>query len=90
MLQQIKDPCAVPGGKPHVIRFLDDGLGGFEGVAKNEIGQVGMVERYGAEEESFVLGPNAEGHAAIAFNGDSGHGDIPFLMYVFKAYTETG
>jgi hypothetical protein len=39
-----------------VIRLFDDGLGGKQGVAKDEICQVGMVQRDGSQKQRLLLG----------------------------------
>ena len=51
-----------------MIRFLNDRLGGTQGVAKDKIRQVGTTQRHRAQEQRFFLGPNPEGHPAIVFN----------------------
>jgi hypothetical protein len=57
-----------------MIRFLDYGLGGTQGVTNDEIRQIGVIERHGTQEHCLFLGPNAQGQAAVVFDCYSGHG----------------
>jgi hypothetical protein len=41
-----------------MIRLLDHGLGGTQGVMKDKIRQVGVLERHRTHEQRFFLGPN--------------------------------
>ena len=66
-----------------MIRLLDHGLGGTQGVMKDKIRQVGVLERHRTHEQRFFLGPNPQGHPAIVFNGYSRH-DVHASMYTFK------
>jgi hypothetical protein len=69
----------------HMIRLLDDGLGGKQGVAKDKTRQVGAAQRHRTQEQRFVLGPYPQGHPAVVFNRYSRHGsDASFVMYTFK------
>ena len=65
-----------------MIRLLDDGLGGTQGVTNDKIRQVGVVQRHGTQEQRFFLGPNPQGHPAIVFHRYSRHGRA--IMYTFK------
>jgi hypothetical protein len=68
-----------------MIRLLDDGLGGKQGVTKDKTRQVGVVQRHRTQEQRFLLGPNPQGHPAIVFNRYSRHGsDSSILLYTFK------
>ena len=55
-------------GQPHMIRLLDDGLGGAQSVTHHKIRQVGVVKRHRVQEERFILGPNPLGVAATLHN----------------------
>jgi hypothetical protein len=72
-----------------MIRFLDNGLGSKQGVTKDKIRQVSMVQRHGTQEQRFFLGPNPQGQAAVVFDRYSRHGnDPPGIVYTFKLYIE--
>jgi len=87
MLQQVEDPEAIPLGELQVICLFDHGLGGQQGVTKDKICQVGVLQRYRAQEQRFLLGPNPQGHPAVVFNRYSRHGGDSFMgMYTFKEY----
>ena len=60
ILQQIQNPQTIPAGKLHMLRSLDDRLGGAQGAMNNEIRQVGMVQRHCAQEQRFVFGTNPQ------------------------------
>ena len=62
-----------------MIRLLDDGLGGTQGVTNDKIRQVSVVQGHCTQEQRFFLGPNPQGHPAVIFDGYSGHG-----LYTFK------
>jgi hypothetical protein len=57
-----------------VIRLLDDGFGGTQGVTNDKIRQVGVVQRHRTKEQSLFLSPNPQGHSAVVFNRYSRHG----------------
>jgi hypothetical protein len=78
ILQQIENPQTIPGGELQMIRLLDDGLGGKQGVTKDKIRQVRMAQRNRAQEQRFFLGANPQGHPAIVLNRYSRH------AYTFK------
>jgi hypothetical protein len=60
-----------------MIRLLDDGLGGKQGVTKDKVRYVSVVQSHGAHEHSFFLGSNPQGHPAVVFNGSSRHVSNP-------------
>ena len=45
-----------------MIRLLDDRPCGKQGVTKDKIRQIGMVQRHRTQEQRFILGPNSQGH----------------------------
>jgi hypothetical protein len=64
-----------------MIRLLNDGLGGKQGVPKDEIRQIGMVQRHRTQEQCFFFGPNPQGHPKVVFNRNSRHGsDSPMVL----------
>lgn len=67
---------AVAAGELDVFRIPDDGSGGGECMAEDEICEVGAVECYGADQEGLLVGTKADGHAAVVFNGWAGHGGV--------------
>jgi hypothetical protein len=68
-----------------MIRLLNDGLGGKQGVTKDKIRQVGVVQRHRPQQQRFFLGPNPQGHPAVLYNCSSRHGsDSSQFMYTFK------
>jgi hypothetical protein len=73
-----------------MIRLLNDGPGGKQGVTKDKIRQVGVVQRHRPQEQRFFLSPNPQGHPAVVFNRYSRHGsDLSTIMYTFKWYIKT-
>lgn len=72
----------------YVIRLLDNGLSGAQGVANDKISQVGVVQRHGTQEKRLIFGANAQRQPAVVFHRYSRHGSAPFfLLYIFKVYT---
>jgi hypothetical protein len=70
-----------------MIGLIDDSPGGAQGVTKDKIREVGMVQRHRTQEERFFLGPNPQGHPAVVFNRYSRHGNAPLIfMYTLKWY----
>jgi hypothetical protein len=80
----MQNPQTVPPGEVYLIRLPDDGLRGKQGVTKDEIRQIGVVQRHRAQEQRFFLGPNPQGHPAVVFNRYSGHDRPLSVMYTFK------
>ena len=66
-----------------MIRLLDHGLGGAQGVTNDKIRQVGVLQRLRTQEQRFFFGPNSQGHPAVIFNRYSRHGSSP-QTYTFK------
>jgi hypothetical protein len=67
-----------------VLGFFDDVPGGTQGVTKDKVGQVGMLQGHCPEQYGFFLSWNPQGHPAIVFDGYAGHGGIPSSLYAFK------
>ena len=72
-----------------MVGLLNDCFGGTQCVAEDEIGEVGMLQGHGAQEQGLFLGSNPQGHAAIVFHGYSGH-DTELPLYTFKWYNNQG
>src|ERR1035438_8384630 len=90
ILQQIENPQTIPLGELHMIRLLDNRLGGAHGVMNNKIRQVGVLQRHRTHEQRFFLGPNPQGHPAVVFHRYSRHGSDSFVgSYTFKEYSES-
>jgi hypothetical protein len=64
-----------------MIRLLNDGFGGTQGMMEDKIRQVSVLQRYRAHEQRFFLGANPQGHSAVVFNRYSRHGRIPLCTY---------
>ncbi|HXR09984.1 MAG TPA: hypothetical protein VN792_04360 [Candidatus Acidoferrales bacterium] len=68
-----------------MIRLLDNGPGGTQGITNDKIRQVAVGERHRTQEQRFLLGPNPQGHPAVVFNRYSRHGsDSSRFIYTFK------
>jgi hypothetical protein len=65
----------------HMVGLLDNGLSRQQGVTKDEIRQVRMVQRNRSQEQRFFLSPNSQLQPAVVFNGDSRHGSDPCLSF---------
>jgi len=85
ILQHFEYTEAVTARKLDVFRFPDDGSGGVECVAENEVCEVGAVEGYGAHQEGLLIGAKADGHAAVVFDCGAGHSGR-LAMYALKVY----
>jgi hypothetical protein len=66
-----------------MIRLFDDGLGGTYGVTNDKIRQVGMIQRHCAQQQSFFLWPDPQGHPAVVFYRYSRHSTASSL-YIFN------
>jgi hypothetical protein len=77
IFQQIQNPQSVPLGELQMIGFLEDGLGGIQGVAQDELSQIGVLERYSTHQQRLFRGVNPQGHPAIIFDDRSRHGLLP-------------
>ena len=84
MLQQIEHSQAVSPGKSQAIRLGDDGPCSAQSVAQNKIREIGVIQRHRAQQQSFLFGPDAQGHPAIILNRYSWHNNT---RYTFKAYS---
>jgi hypothetical protein len=68
-----------------MIRLLDGGLGGTQGVTKDKIRQIGVAQRHRTQEQRFFLGSNPQGHPAVVFNRYSRHDrGSSMITYTFK------
>jgi hypothetical protein len=85
ILQHFEHTEAVAARNLDVFGFADDSAGGAECVAENEFGEVGAVDGYCAHKESLFVGAKADGHAAVVFDGEAGHGGR-LAVYALKVY----
>jgi hypothetical protein len=70
-----------------MLGLLDHVFCGAQGVAEDEIGEIGVLERHGPQQQRLFLGTNAQGHLVIVFDSDPGHG-AHLLSDTFKAYRD--
>ncbi len=54
-----------------MIRLLDDGLGGAQGVTNDKIRQVSVVQGHRTQEQRFLVGPNPLVWVLIAYMIDT-------------------
>jgi hypothetical protein len=67
----------IPAGELEMIRLINDRLGCSQGMTKDKIRQVGVVQRHRPQEQSFFFGANPQRYAPVIFNCSSGHGKNP-------------
>jgi hypothetical protein len=85
MLQQIENPQTVPPGELRMLRLIDDGLGGKQGMTKDKIRQVRVVQRHRPQEQRFFLSSDPQGQPAVIFNCSSRQAIAsPQIVYTFK------
>jgi len=58
MLQQIENAQTIPFRELHMIGILDDGLGSKQGMSKDEVCQVSVVQGDRSQKQRFFLGAN--------------------------------